>query len=68
MIEEQQRISKLDGVPGIDMTYDGRFMLEALKGIHEEQVTISFCGMMKPAVIEPANDASYVQLISPLRT
>ena len=56
MIEEQQRISKVDGVPAIDMTFDGRFFLEALKGIQEEQVTISFCGVMKPAVIEPEND------------
>lgn len=68
VIEEQQRISNLDGVPVIDMTFDGRFFLEAIKGIQEEQVTISFCGVMKPAVIEPENDASYMQLISPLRT
>ncbi|MFC5602261.1 DNA polymerase III subunit beta [Sporosarcina koreensis] len=68
MIEEQQKTSKVDGIPAIDMTFDGRFFLEALKGIQEEQVTISFCGVMKPAVIEPENDASYVQLISPLRT
>ena len=68
VIEEHQKISKVDGVPTIEMTFDGRFFLEALKGIQEEQVTISFCGTMKPAVIEPANDTSYVQLISPLRT
>lgn len=67
-IEEQQRISKVDGIPAIEMTFDGRFFLEALKGIQEEQVTISFCGVMKPAVIEPEDDSSYVQLISPLRT
>ncbi len=67
-IEERQRISSVDGVSAIDMTFDGRFLLEALKGIQEEQVTISFCGMMKPAVIEPENETSYVQLISPLRT
>ncbi|WP_432359906.1 DNA polymerase III subunit beta [Sporosarcina sp. UB5] len=68
MIEEQQKISKVDGVPAIDMTFDGRFFLEALKGIQEEQVTISFCGVMKPATIEPEKGNSYVQLISPLRT
>ncbi|MDN4607874.1 DNA polymerase III subunit beta [Sporosarcina highlanderae] len=68
MIEEQQRISKVDGVPVIDMTFDGRLFLDALKGIQEEQVTISFCGVMKPAVIRPETETSYVQLISPLRT
>src|SRR5690606_30047885 len=68
MIEEKQRISKVDGIPAIDMTFDGRFFLEALKGIQEERLTISFCGVMKPAVITPEKDTSYVQLISPLRT
>ncbi|MFS0688335.1 DNA polymerase III subunit beta [Sporosarcina sp. 179-K 8C2 HS] len=68
MIEELQRLSRVEGVPAIDMTFDGRFFLEALKGIQEEQVTISFCGVMKPAVIEPEGNSSYVQLISPLRT
>ena len=68
MIEEKQRVSRVEGVPAIDMTFDGRFFLEALTGIQEEQVTISFCGVMKPAVIEPEGNSSYVQLISPLRT
>lgn len=67
-IEERQKISKVDGLPAIEMTFDGRFMLEALKGIQQEHVTISFCGVMKPAVIRPESDDSYVQLISPLRT
>ena len=68
MIEELQRLSRVEGVPTIEMTFDGRFFFEALKGIQEEQVTISFCGVMKPAVITPEKDGSYVQLISPLRT
>ncbi|WP_252503812.1 DNA polymerase III subunit beta [Sporosarcina sp. Marseille-Q4943] len=68
MIEEKQRLSRVEGIPAIDMTFDGRFLLEALKEIQEEQVTISFCGLMKPAVIEPEGNSSYVQLISPLRT
>lgn len=67
-IEERQRISKVEGLPAIDMTFDGRFFLEALKGIQQEEVTISFCGVMKPAVIRPESDVSYMQLISPLRT
>lgn len=67
-IEEHQRISKVNGNPAMDMTFDGRFLLEALKEVQEEQVTISFGGMMKPAVICPKNNNSYVQLISPLRT
>ena len=68
MIEENQGICKVEGVTAIDMTFDGRLFLEALKGIQEEQVTISFGGVMKPAGIEQENNYSYLQLISPLRT
>jgi len=67
MIEEQQKISKVDGMQAIDMTFDGQFLLEALKGIQEEHVTISFCGAMKPVIIKPQDNESFVQLISPLR-
>lgn len=67
-IEEQQRISKVEGNSDVNMTFDGRFLLDALKGIQEEQVTISFYGVMKPAVITPESETSYVQLISPVRS
>ncbi|MDW0115959.1 DNA polymerase III subunit beta [Sporosarcina thermotolerans] len=67
-IEEQQRISMVEGNTDVNMTFDGRFLLDALKGIQEEQVTISFYGVMKPAVITPEIETSYVQLISPVRS
>ena len=42
VIEEQQHISKVDGITGLDITFDGRFFLEALKGIQEEKVNSQF--------------------------
>ena len=68
MIEEYQKIIQIDGQNDIQMTFDGRFMLDALKGIQEENVTISFGGMMKPIVIKPQYSSDCLHLISPLRT
>ncbi|WP_203247134.1 DNA polymerase III subunit beta [Sporosarcina beigongshangi] len=68
MIEEYQKIIEMDGQDDIQMTFDGRFMLDALKGIQEENVTISFGGMMKPIVIKPQHSGACLHLISPLRT
>ena len=68
MIEEHQRIIQIDGQNDIQMSFDGRFMLDALKGIQEENVTISFDGMMKPIVIKPEHSANCLHLISPLRS
>lgn len=68
MIEEYQEIIQIDGQNDIQMTFDGRFMLDALKGIQEENVTISFGGMMKPIVIKPQHSVACLHLISPLRT
>ncbi|MFJ7934624.1 DNA polymerase III subunit beta [Sporosarcina sp. NPDC096371] len=68
MIEEYQRIIQIDGQNDINMSFDGRFMLDALKGIQEENVIISFDGMMKPIVIKPQYSGACLHLISPLRT
>ncbi len=58
MIEEYQKMIEIDGQNDIQMSFDGRFMLDALKGIQEENVTISFGGMMKPIVIKPQNSGA----------
>ena len=42
MIEELQKIIHIDGQSDIQMSFDGRFVLDALKRIQEENVTISF--------------------------
>lgn len=68
MIEEYQRIIRIDGLSDIQITFDGRFMLDALKGIQEENVTIKFDGFMKPIVIKPQHSGACLHLISPLRT
>ena len=68
MIEEFQKNIQFEGESDIRMSFDGRIILEALKRIQEEQITISFFGLMKPIVIKPKNNSTYLHLISPVRT
>ena len=68
MIEELQKIIHIDGQNDIQMSFDGRFVLDALKRIQEENVTIRFDGLMKPIVIQPLNDSTCLHLISPVRS
>lgn len=68
MIEEFQKNIQFDGENGIRMSFDGRTVLEALKRIQDEQVTISFFGLMKPIVIKPQSNSNCLHLISPVRT
>ncbi|MBD7986010.1 DNA polymerase III subunit beta [Sporosarcina sp. Sa2YVA2] len=68
MIEERQEVMKVDGLDSFDITLDGKYLIEALKGIKEENIEIQFNGTMKPIVIKPAQSKTYVQLISPRRT
>ena len=68
MIEEFQKIIHIDGQNDIQMSFDGRFVLDALKRIQEENVTISFDGLMKPIVIKPQNNSTCLHLISPVRS
>lgn len=68
MIEERQKVMKVDGLDSFDITLDGKYLVEALKGIKEEYIELQFNGTMKPIVIKPAQCLTYVQLISPRRT
>ena len=68
MIEEFQKSIKFVGESDFRMSFDGRTILEALKRIPEEHVTISFFGLMKPIVITPLNNSNCFHLISSVRT
>lgn len=68
MIEELQKNIQFDGENDIRMSFDGRTVLEALKRIQAEHVTISFFGLMKPIVIKPQKNSTCLHLISPVRT
>ena len=68
MIEELQKSIKFDGESDFRMSFDGQSVIDALKRIPEEHVTISFYGLMKPIVIQPRESSNCFHLISPVRT
>ncbi|QTD42565.1 DNA polymerase III subunit beta [Sporosarcina sp. Te-1] len=66
-LEEVQNIHLAEGQLPVQMTFDGKYLLEALKGINSERIMIGFNGLMKPVLIRPENHHSTIQLLSPLR-
>lgn len=66
-IEESQRIMEIEGTEEMKMTLDGKYLMEALRSVKEETVTLQFGGIMKPVIIRPEGNATHLQLISPVR-
>ncbi|UOB81517.1 DNA polymerase III subunit beta [Bacillus sp. ZJS3] len=66
-ISETQQIEGLQGEKQLNISFDGRFMVEALKAIKEEIITLSFGGSMRPILIEAGEQSAAVHLISPVR-
>lgn len=52
----------------LNISFSARYMLEALRAIESEEVTIAFTGAMRPFIIRPTGDDSVLQLILPVRT
>lgn len=67
-IEETQPINKLAGETDLSISLDGSFLIDALKAIKEEEIKISFGGTMRPILMEPVGNNSYMHLISPVRS
>ncbi|MGN5652094.1 DNA polymerase III subunit beta [Bacillus sp. Brlt_9] len=67
-ISETQQIDAIQGGKQLNISFDGRFMMDALKAIKEETVTLSFSGSMRPILIEAGTQSAAVHLISPVRT
>lgn len=65
-ISETQQIDVIQGKT-IKYIFDGRFMLDALRAIKEETVTLSFSGSMRPILIEAGTQSAAIHLISPVR-
>lgn len=66
-VAEQLPIEKIDGEE-LQISFSAKYMLEALRAIQVDDVTIDFSGAMRPFVIRPANHEPIIQLISPART
>ncbi|GAB6455918.1 MULTISPECIES: DNA polymerase III subunit beta [Bacillus] len=66
-ISETQQIDVIQGKKQLNISFDGRFMLDALRAIKEETVTLSFSGSMRPILIEAGTQSASIHLISPVR-
>lgn len=67
-IEETQIIKEIRGDSELTISLDGSYLINALKVIKEEEIRLSFGGSMRPVLIEPVNNPSYIHLISPVRS
>ncbi|ALL24166.1 DNA polymerase III subunit beta [Bacillus tropicus] len=66
-ISETQQIDAIQGEKQFNISFDGRFMLDALRAIKEETVTLSFSGSMRPILVEAGTHSVAIHLISPVR-
>ncbi|NSL66987.1 DNA polymerase III subunit beta [Bacillus toyonensis] len=66
-IAETQQVDAIQGEKQLNISFDGRFMVDALRAITEEMVTLSFGGSMRPILIEAGEQSVAVHLISPVR-
>ncbi|WP_257348420.1 DNA polymerase III subunit beta [Pseudalkalibacillus decolorationis] len=66
-ISENQDLISITGENNLDLAFDGRFLMEALKTLKNEEVKLSFGGFMKPVLVEPVSDSTLLHLISPVR-
>ncbi|HDR8189839.1 DNA polymerase III subunit beta [Bacillus cereus] len=66
-ISETQQIDAIQGEKQLNISFDGRFMVDALRAIKEETITLSFGGSMRPILIEAGEKSAAVHLISPVR-
>lgn len=68
IIEETQPIIEITGETDLKISLDASFLMDALQAIKEEEIKLSYSGLMGPILIEPINNPSYIQLISQVRT
>ncbi|MDZ4620018.1 DNA polymerase III subunit beta [Bacillus cereus] len=66
-ISETQQIDAIQGEKQLNISFDGRFMVDALRAIKEETITLSFGGSMRSILIEAGERSAAVHLISPVR-
>ena len=53
---------------GINISFSGRYVYEAIRVLNASTIKISFSGEMKPFIITNVDDSSILQLVLPVRT
>ncbi|WP_156289942.1 DNA polymerase III subunit beta [Oceanobacillus salinisoli] len=66
-VTEDLTVQAMEGEE-LKISFSSKYMIDALKAIEYDEVSISFTGAMRPFIIRPVNDDSILQLILPVRT
>ena len=66
-VTEDLNVHAIDGEE-LKISFNSKYMLDALRAIDAEDVRIEFTGAMRPFIIRPENGEAILQLILPVRT
>ncbi|RIM28808.1 DNA polymerase III subunit beta, partial [Staphylococcus cohnii] len=66
-VKEDVKASNVDG-GNLKISFNSKYMMDALKAIDNDEVEVEFFGTMKPFILKPKDDDSVTQLILPIRT
>lgn len=66
-ITEQCDVDNMQGEP-LKISFNSKYMIEALKTIEEEKLHVCFTGAMSPIVVKPVERDNALHLILPFRT
>lgn len=66
-VEEEVTSVALEGEP-LQISFNSRYMMDALRAVPEEEVSIEFFGTMKPFTLQSNTSNDVIQLILPIRT
>ncbi|WP_405098138.1 DNA polymerase III subunit beta [Oceanobacillus sp. FSL H7-0719] len=66
-VQEDLVVEAING-EDLKISFSSKYMIDALKSMEYDEVTIDFTGAMRPFVILPKEDESILQLILPVRT
>ncbi|MCE5521557.1 DNA polymerase III subunit beta [Staphylococcus pseudintermedius] len=66
-VKEEVTANDVEG-GNLKISFNSKYMLDALKAIDNEEVEVEFFGTMKPFILKPKDDDTVTQLILPIRT
>lgn len=66
-VNEEVTACSIEG-EDIKISFNSKYMMDALRAIQSEEVTVEFFGTMRPFTITPSDSTEVVQLILPIRT
>lgn len=66
-VKEEVTANDVEG-GNLKISFNSKYMMDALKAIDNEGVEVEFFGTMKPFILKPKDDDTVTQLILPIRT